>query len=155
MKGGKAVMEKWLDDMYDLCETVAKEIGAANKKIEAAGGKLTGADVDYIDKITHAMKSIKATISMAEAEENGESGYYPYMGGYRSFDNGGMSNRRGGGMSNQRRDSRGRYSREYRGYSRDNAMADMVAELRGLMRDAPDEHTRMRFQRFIDEIENA
>jgi hypothetical protein len=140
-------MEKWLDDMYDLCDTVAKEIGAANKKIEAAGGKLTGADVDYIDKITHAMKSIKTTIAMAEAEENGESGYYPYMGG--------MPNRRGGGMSNQRRDSRGRYSREYRGYSRDDAMANMVAELRDLMRDAPDDHTRMRFQRFIDEIENA
>lgn len=143
-------MEKWLDDMYDLCETVAKEIGEANKKIEAAGGKLTGADVDYIDKITHAMKSIKTTIAMAEAEENGESGYYPYMGGYRSYEN-----MRGGGRSNQRRDSRGRYSREYRVYSRDDAIAGMVAELRNLMRDAPDEHTRMRFQRFIDEIENA
>ncbi len=155
-------MEKWLDDMYDLCETVAKEIGAANKKIESAGGKLTGADVDYIDKITHAMKSIKTTIAMAEAEENGESGYYPFMGGYgyRSYEGGGggQSNRRGGGgRSNQRRDSRGRFSRESRrgGYSRDDAMADMVDELRDLMMDAPDEHTRMRFQRFIDEIENA
>ena len=149
-------MEKWLDDMYDLCETVAKEIGEANKKIEAAGGKLTGADVDYIDKITHAMKSIKSVIMIAENDENGESGYYPYIGGYRSYENGaGRSNRRGGGMSNQRRDSRGRYAREYRGYSRDDAMTEMVAELRDLMRDAPDEHIRMRFKRFIDEIENA
>lgn len=147
-------MDKWLDDLYDLCETVAKEIGEANKKIEAAGGKLTGADIDYIDKITHAMKSIKSVIMIAENDENGESGYYPYMGGYRSFENG--SNRRGGGRSNQRRDSRGRYIRENRGgYSRDDAREDMVMELRELMKDAPDEHTRMRFRRFIDEIENA
>lgn len=149
-------MEKWLDDMYELCETVAKEIGDANQKIEAAGGKLSGADVDYIDKLTHTMKSIKTTIAMAEAEENGESGYYPYMGGYgyRSYDNGGHSNRRGG-MSNQRRDSRGRYSRENRGYSRDDAKADMVDDLRELMHDAPDERTRMMFKEFIREIENA
>ena len=154
-------MEKWLDDMYELCETVAKEIGDANQKIEAAGGKLSGADVDYIDKLTHTMKSIKTTIAMAEAEENGESGYYPYMGGYgyRSYENGGgggQSNRRGGGRSNQRRDSRGRYSRENRGgYSRDDAKADMVDDLRELMQDAPDERTRMRFKEFIREIENA
>lgn len=144
-------MEKWLDDLYDLCETVAKEIGEANQKIEAAGGKLSGADVDYIDKLTHTMKSIKTTIAMAEADENGESGFYPYMGGYnyRSYENGGggRSNRRGGGRSNQRRYSRG--------YSRDDAREDMVIELRELMQDAPDEHTRMRFRRFIDEIENA
>lgn len=152
-------MEKWLDDLYDLCETVSHEIGEANEKIHAAGGKLSGADVDYIDKLTHTMKSIKTTIAMAEAEENGESGYYPYMGGYgyRSYENGdGRSNRRGGGMSNQRRDSRGRYSRENRGgYSRDDAKADMVDDLRELMQDAPDERTRMRFKEFIREIENA
>jgi hypothetical protein len=143
-------MEKWLDDLYDLCETVSHEIGEANKKIEAAGGKLTGADIDYIDKLTHTMKSIKTTIAMAEAEEDyGESGYYPYMGGYRSYEN-----MRGGGRSNQRRDSRGRYSRRG-GYSRTDAREDFIEDVRDLMRDAPDEHTRMKFQRFIDEIENA
>lgn len=149
-------MEKWLDDMYDLCETVAKEIGAANKKIEAAGGKLTGADVDYIDKITHAMKSIKGVISMAEAEENGESGFYPYMGGYgyRSYENGGGQSNRRGRSGARRRDAMGRYSRESRGYSRDDAMNDMVDELRELMQDAPNEHIRMRFKDFIREIEN-
>jgi hypothetical protein len=156
MKGGQAVMEKWLDDLYDLCETVSREIGEANEKIHAAGGKLSGADVDYIDKLTHTMKSIKTTIAMAEAEErDGESGYYPYMGGnYPSFENDrGM---RGGRSNARRRDSMGRYSRENRGgYSRADARSDMVDDLRDLMRNAPDEHTRMRFQRFIEEIENA
>lgn len=142
-------MEKWLDDLHDLCETVSREIGEANKKIEAAGGKLSAGDVDYIDKLTHTMKSIKSVIMIAENDENGESGYYPYMGGYRSYEN-----MRGGGRSNQRRDSRGRYSRRG-GYSRTDAREDFIEDVRELMHDAPDEHTRMRFQRFIDEIENA
>ena len=147
-------MEKWLDDLYDLCETVAKEIGAANKKIEAAGGKLSGADVDYIDKLTHTMKSIKTTIAMAEAEErDGESGYYPYMG-YRSYEDGMRDSRRGRSGA-RRRDAMGRYSRENRGYSRADAKADMVDDLRELMEDAPDERTRMRFKEFIREIENV
>ena len=78
-------MKKWLDDLYDLCETVSKELSTANEKIRAAGGKLSAGDLDYLDKITHTMKSAKTIIAMEEAEERGrESGYYPYMGGYRS-----------------------------------------------------------------------
>ncbi len=145
-------MEKWLDDLYDLCETVSHEIGEANEKIRAAGGKLSGADVDYIDKLTHTMKSIKTTIAMAEAEErDGESGYYPYMGGYRSYENG----MRGGRSNARRRDSMGRYSRENRGYSRDDAKSDFIDDVRELMRDAPDERIKMRFKDFIREIENV
>ena len=68
----------------------------------------------------------------------GESGYYPYMG--RSY---------------QRRDMRGRYSRENRGYSRDDARDSMIHELREIMQDAPDDHTKKRFQSFIRELENA
>lgn len=147
-------MEKWLDDLYDLCETVAKEIGAANKKIEAAGGKLSGADVDYIDKLTHTMKSIKSTIKLAEDEENGESGYYPYMGGYRSYDDGMRESRRGRSGA-RRRDDMGRYSRENRGYSRDDAKSDFIEDVRDLMHDAPDERIKMRFKEFIREIENV
>lgn len=147
-------MEKWLDDLYDLCETVAKEIGVANKKIEAADGKLSGADVDYIDKLTHTMKSIKTTIAMSEAEErDGESGYYPYMG-YRSYDDGMRDSRRGRSGA-RRRDAMGRYSRDNRGYSRADAREDMIDDLRELMEDAPDERTRMRFKEFIREIENV
>ena len=150
-------MEKWIDDLYELCETVSREIKESNEKIRAAGGKLSAGDVDYIDKLTHTMKSIKTTIAMAEAGDDGESGYYPYMGSWRSYENGGnMSDRRGGRSNAMRLDSRGRYSRESRrGYSRDEARMDFIEDVRDLMHDAPDEHTRMRFQRFIDEIENA
>jgi hypothetical protein len=101
------------------------------------------------------MKSAKTIIAMAEAEErNGESGYYPYMGGYRSYDDGMPESRRGRSGA-RRRDAMGRYSRENRGYSRDDAKADMVDDLRELMHDAPDERKRMMFKEFIREIETA
>ena len=53
-----------------------------------------------------------------------------------------------------RRDSRGRYSsrysREYRdGYSGH----DMIGELKELMEDAPDERTRVEFDKFIRKME--
>lgn len=134
-------------ELHELCETLSREVQETNEKIRSAGGKLSAGDVDYIDKLTHAIKSVKATIAMMDDE--GYSGHYPYfMGG--AYDNGNM------GRSNrsyaQRRDSRGRYSGRYsrEGYSRD---GDMVSELRELMQDAPDERTRQEFQRFIDKIE--
>lgn len=49
---------------------------------------------------------------------------------------------------NARRDSRGRYSS--RGYSRTGDIAD---QLRDLMQEAPDEHTRMEIQRIADRLD--
>ena len=123
----------YLADLHEMCETLSRELGEANDKVRTAGGKLSGSDLDYVDKLTHALKSIKTTIAMVEAED-GTSGYYP--GGYGN-----------GGSYARRRDSMGRYTRMY---SRDD---DMVAELRDLMHKAPDERTKQEFQRFIDKIE--
>lgn len=126
----------YIKDLHELCETLSREIGEANEKIRASGGKLSAGDLEYIDKLTHALKSVKSTIAMMEDE--GHSGYYPggsYMDHGRSY--------RG-----NRRDSMGRYSR---GYSRDGGM---VEELRDLMEDAPDERTKAEFRRFISKIES-
>lgn len=137
-------------DLYDMCEVLSRELSEANEKIRQAGGKMSGPDLDYLDKLTHALKSIKTTIAMMEAEENeGASGrMYPYYGGsYNDGSyNGGSYRGRSSyarGRMNARRDSMGRYSGD------DN----MVAELRELMRDAPDEQTRKEFERFIQKIE--
>lgn len=138
-----------LKQLHELCDTISEAIAEANEKIRSGGGKLTAGDVDYVDKLTHALKSVKATISMIE-DEDGASGYYPM-----SYD---MSNRYSRnrsyarGRTNARRDSMGRYSGNYsrENYSRDGAMVD---ELRELMEDAPDEQTRQEFQKFIRKIE--
>ena len=140
-------------DLHELCETLSREIGEANEKIRKAGGKLSAGDLEYVDKLTHALKSVKATLAMVEDE--GYSEYYPHMNAYADG-NRGRSNRggsyRGSYARGQRRDSMGRYSSRYSrdGYSRG---GDMVEELRDLMEDAPDERTKAEFQRFISKIE--
>ena len=131
-------------DLHEMCEILSRELGEANDKIRNGGGKLSGSDLDYVDKLTHALKSIKTTIAMAEADEGGSydgdrmySGrMYPYRGSYND------GSYRSGSYA-RRRDSRGRYAMD----------ADMAAELRELMQKAPDEQTRMDFQRLIDKIE--
>ena len=133
----------YVKDLHELCETLSREIGEANEKIRSAGGKLSAGDLEYVDKLTHALKSVKATIAMMD-DEDGYSGYYPHMpydrGSYR------RSYARG---RNARRDGMGRYSGEM-GYSR----SGMVDELRDLMDDAKDERTKQEFQRFISKIES-
>lgn len=147
-------MHELYDDLEDMCETLAKELSKTNEKLEKAGGQISSGDVDYIDKLTHAIKSIKTTKAMMESEDDySGAGYDMRMG--RSYARGGrggqsrMSYARGRGR-NARRDSMGRYSREG-GYSMDND--EMVMELRELMEDAPDEKTRMEFDRFIKKME--
>lgn len=130
-----------LKDLHELCETISEAIADANEKIRSGGGKLTAGDVDYVDKLTHALKSVKATISMME-DDDGASGYYPYMGSRRSY-----------ARTNPRRDRMGRYSGNYsrENYSRDGGMVD---ELRELMENAPDEQTRQEFHKFIRKLES-
>lgn len=134
-----------IKELHELCETLTESIAEANERIRAAGGKLTAGDVDYVDKLTHALKSVKASVAMMEDEDEGYSGHYPYMGGYGSYRDGSYAR----GRRNAPRDSMGRYSGE-RGYSR----AGLADELRGLMHDAPDERTRQEIQRLADKLEN-
>jgi hypothetical protein len=137
----------YLKDLHEMCDTLSRELGEANEKVRKNGGKLSGSDLEYIDRLTHAIKSIKTTIAMTEAEDGGSYADGMQGGSYGMYPhwNYGGSYARG---RNARRDSMGRYSS--RGYSRDQ---EMISELRELMEDAPDERTRQEFQRFISKIE--
>ena len=140
----------YLKDLHETCETLSRELGEANEKIKRAGGTLSAGDLEYIDKLTHALKSVKTTIAMAEAEENGESGYYMPMHG-RIYADGmnGRSYARGGNSYARRRDSMGRYTSRRGGMSYDDGM---VEELQDLMDRAPEESKRD-FQKLIDKME--
>ena len=154
-------MHEKTETLYELCETISRELDEANEKIRKAGGKLTAGDTDYIDKLTHSLKSIKTTIAMMEAEEDG--GYsgrmMPYYGrmSYSDGDNGsgigttGRSYARGRGA---RRDSIGRYSREGNSYGGGYSMADddFRMELEELMKSAPNEQVRQKLQRMMSEM---
>lgn len=141
------------ETLYELCDVIEREMQEAAKKIRNAGGKINAGDADYIDKLTHSLKSIKTVIAMTEAEDDySNAGGMSYQRGRRGGNRdgrGGMSYARRG----QRRDSMGRYSREG-GYSYDDAKSDMMDELREIMEDAPDERTKREFHAFMQKLES-
>lgn len=152
-------MKEYIEELHELCETVSGEISEANKKIRSSNGKLSSGDVEYLDKLTHMLKSIKTTIAMMESEEEGEySNWYPYYGGSYADGNrggsgnrGGMSRARGGrGGRNNNPMGRNQYSRE--GYSYADGMEDLLDEMRGMMGELP-EDKRREVERFVNKME--
>ena len=140
----------YMNDLHELCETIMQEVADANNKIRDAGGKLTSGDLEYLDKVTHTLKSIKGTIAMMENEGNSyNDGSYDdgYSGRYsrRSYDDGSYARGRGRYAN---RDSMGRYSS--RGYSRDDGMVD---KLRELMDEAPNDQVRQDIHRLLQKME--
>ena len=155
--------------MHKLIEYICDELEELERKADK-DGKLSMAEIQYVDTLAHMKKNLlKADELWEESDYSMEGG--PYDGRGNSYARGGRSNRggsyaRGGRSSNRggyynegsyargrgrnaRRDSMGRYSSD--GYSM--AGEEMVDELRELMQDAPDEQTRMEFQKFIQKIE--
>ena len=135
------------ETMHELCEMLSRELEDANEKIRKAGGKLSAGDLEYVDKLTHAIKSLKTVIAMDEQGEDGYSGYYRPMYTYADG-RGGMTNRSTRGSyarGRARRDSMGRYSRA------EDAMDDVLEEMRGMMGDLP-EDKRREVQKFIDRM---
>ena len=142
----------YIKDLHDMCEVISEEIADANRKIQQGGGKLSAGDIDYIDKLTHALKSIKTTIAMMESEDGYSGRYMPVYGGGMTYNrrnsNRGRSYR---GSYAQRRDSMGRYSRED-GYSYDDGIAEIVEEMRGMMDTLPEEKRR-EVEKFVNRMD--
>lgn len=144
----------YINELHELCETITNEIADANEKIRSSGGKLTAGDVDVVDKLTHSLKSIKATIAMMEDEGySGRGSYNGGMGGsYRGYSRNGGSYRGGSYRSDSYAMGRGRNaSRDSMGrYSGDDGMLD---ELHELMQNTPNEAVKRDIQRLIDKME--
>ena len=138
---------------YDLKKMLCKELDTIT--YNSKNGRIENEhDLDIIDKLTHSIKSLETVIAMKEAQEEGESGYnVPHYMGDRRFVN--RSNRDDDRMSNRmsRRDNSNMRRRSNNdGYSR-HTEDEMIEDLRDLMAEAKDEHTRMKFQRFIEDLE--
>ncbi len=129
--------------MDKLIDYICDELDELEHKADK--GKLSMAEMQYLDMLAHAKKNLLKGDEMMDGESYADGRtpiYYRARDGRDGRD--GMSNARG-----RRRDSRGRYS------SGRYAMAnDMVDELRDMMNDAPDERTRMEFQKFITKMES-
>lgn len=114
-----------MQELHELKEMLCDELKEYGKK-----GEMTAGSLDVVDKLAHALKNLDKIIE--KYDEEGYSGR-----SYRSYNGGSYARRR-------------RYSRED-GYSRH---GDMIAELRDLMSDAPDDRTRMEMQKFIQKMES-
>lgn len=67
--------------LREMWETAGRELSNANSKIRAAGGKITTGDLDYLDKLTHMLKSVKTTLAMMEGGSNRMDYDSHYQGG--------------------------------------------------------------------------
>lgn len=159
-------MHDIMEELYDLCETLEKDLAKTNDKLRMAGGELSGSDLEYVDKLTHSLKSIKTTMAMIEADDGfSREGGSSYAGGNR----GGGGRSREGGMSGARGRSRrtGRYvSREggmsgRRGYSREGGMSyegardELMEHADEMLEKASDEPTKQMIRRFKAELEKS
>ena len=142
--------------MDKLCKFIDRELEDLENKV-AASGKLSSAEVNYGKDLAKFKMALLTNDAMEQDGYSSEYDGMTYEGGssYRggrggSSYRGVMSGARGRG-SNARRDSRGRYSSED-GYSRADAREDFRMELEELVEKAPDDHTRRKIEKFLDEM---
>lgn len=119
--------------IYDLKETLCRELEEYGQK-----DKLDVGDLDIVDKLAHATKNLDKIIECFEEEE--------YSG--RSYGNRSYRNNRS--YTNGTSYSRGGRRSYRRNYSMDSGM---IEDVRELMMEAPDDRTRQKFQKLIDELE--
>lgn len=146
--------------MHKLMEYICDEMEELEKKA-GKDGKLSMAEMQYLDTLAHTKKNLLKADEMWEESEYSEAmdgrgtsyarrsyerGNMGRNGSYRSYEDDGSMAMARGRRGNVKRDSMGRYSRA-------EGAEMMVDELRELMQEAPDERTRMEFQKFIQKIE--
>lgn len=128
--------------MHKLIEYVCDELKELERKADK-DGKLSMAEIQYMDTLAHAKKNLLTGDAMMD---EGESGYYMPMYG-RSY---GDESMRNGNSYARRRDSMGRYMSRRGGMSYDDGT---VEELRDLMDRTPNESIKREYQKLIDKIE--
>ena len=150
-------MDKKIEILHNICEALFEELNDYSRKIEKSDGMSAG-DLETIDKLSHALKSIKTTIAMMEADEEGGNSYrggnsnryMPWYGGMSYEDgryNRGMSSARSGRSNNPM--GRNQYSREG-GYSY--AEEEFEVALRDAMNAAPDDHMREKIKKLMESV---
>lgn len=127
--------------MDKLCNYIDEELEEIEEKV-SQGGKLSGAELEYADKLAHLKKSILTN----EAMEDSYSGMYYRENGQSMANNGGRGGR--GGRVN----SRAYYEGTRRNYSRGEAREDFREQLEDLMNSAPDEHSRRKVEKLMNEM---
>lgn len=129
--------------MHKLVDYICDELEELERKAEK-DGKLSMAEVQYMDTLAHAKKNL---LKGEEMMGEGYSGTAMPM-----YDNRSMAR----GRQNARRDARGRYSSDNRGRYSDMSYADemdnMIDSIHNIMNDLP-EDARRDAQKFVKKLE--
>ena len=120
-----------MHELYELKTKLCDELEKYAKK------DVTSQNLEYIDKLAHAIKNIDKILDASDYSGSYTRAYRGNLDAYRGMHDGGMS------YANRNRDAMGRYS----------STDSMLAELRELRKSAPDDRTRMEFDRFIQKME--
>lgn len=140
--------------LYELCETLTRELEDVFKKVSQSG--MNSTMLEYIDKLTHSLKSVKTIIAMEESKggnygnNDGYGTYNRYYANPNSADygSGGYSDGgygEGDGYGRRGRDSMGRYT----------SGGDLAQELQKLIGQAPTPQIRMDMEHLAQKINNA
>lgn len=130
-----------MKELYELKEKLMDELAEYGSKEMSAGS------LEVVDKLAHSIKNLCKIIEESEYSEMGGSYDMGNGGSYArgGYSRTGISYADGRGRGSQaNRDSRGRYSSD----------DGMIEELRSLMNEAPDQKTRMEFDKFIRKMES-
>lgn len=135
-------MDKKLNTLYELCETVEMELEELNNKVGRNKG-LSNTEAEWLKTLTESLVNIKCAIEKIEEMDGMSNDWGMTPSERRRMSNRSMANNR---MTNRSRNS---YNNSY--YSGD-AKMDFMAEVENLVNRAPDEHTRMKVERMLNDL---
>lgn len=133
-------MDKKRETLYELCETVEMELEELNNKVGRNKG-LSASEAEWLKTLTESLVNIKCAIEKIEEMDGMSNDWDMTPSERRRMSNRSMANNR---MTNRSRTS---YNNSY-----DDAKMDFMTEVESLMNRAPDEHTRMKMERFLSDL---
>lgn len=60
------------EDLKRLCKVLSADLNRVVDKIENSGNVISATDLDYVDKLTHSIKSVETTMAMLSAKPTEE-----------------------------------------------------------------------------------
>lgn len=146
--------------MYqNICNFIKKELTDLDNRI-VSNGKLSMNELQYVDLLSHAEKSLLTSEAMKNHDKSEEESYKDgYSRGYNDGRTDYSDYERGRGRG-ARRDSMGRYTDDHsedHGYNADYTEyqhhKSMMGELHKLMQEAPNDQVKRKYEEFISEMQ--
>jgi hypothetical protein len=146
------MMDKKIEVYYELCEFVEDELNEMTKKLRKSGGQMLTTDLEYLNKLTETANNIDTKINRAESKESYTGIWYDDSMANRGGNRGGNRSRETW-ESNRHSNANRSMDDRIMDYSRGEDMREEFMEKVEMLRNkAPDERTRMKFDKFLNDL---